>query len=193
MIIDVICRGKMSWIVQDILTNEQNEFVFFDDTMNEYKNTKESTNQNVFVANGDPYFRKEYYDFYKDRTHVKFISNTAAVSKYAKVQDAAFLNNYCSVGALAEIGFASWVHAFSNIDVGTKLGDYCRVGSNVHIAEYVTIGDCVVIGSGSVIVPRVSIGNNCRICAGTIVTKSFGDNLVLAGSPARAIKKNIEE
>lgn len=193
MKIDIVCRGKASRLVEDIFDQDGHEYEFFDDTMAEYKSTKDSIGENVFIANGDPTFRKEYYSFYKNRNYVSAISKSAVISKTAKISPASIFNHYCSIGALAELGFSSWIHTFTNIDVGTKLGDFCRVGANVHIAEYVTIGDGVVIGSGAVIVPRVTIGNNCRICAGTIVTKSFGDNLVLAGVPARAIKKNIEE
>lgn len=35
--------------------------------------------------------------------------------------------------------------------------------------------------------PNVTIGDNCIIGAGSIVTKSFGSNLVIAGNPAKVI------
>lgn len=51
-----------------------------------------------------------------------------------------------------------------------KIGDNCWVGSDATIIGGVTLGDNVVVGAGSV------------------VTKSFGDNVVIAGNPARVIK-----
>ena len=39
----------------------------------------------------------------------------------------------------------------------------------------------------------MTIGNNVTIGAGTVVTKSFPDNAVLAGNPAKIIGTNSDE
>lgn len=53
----------------------------------------------------------------------------------------------------------------------------------------VIIGDNVWVGAGSCILPNVTIGNNCIIGANSVVTKSFPDNCVIAGNPAKIIKQ----
>jgi len=59
-----------------------------------------------------------------------------------------------------------------------------------HIKEKVIIGSDVWIGSNVVILPGVEIGNNVIIGAGAIVTKKFKENnIVIAGNPAKIIKK----
>lgn len=53
----------------------------------------------------------------------------------------------------------------------------------------ITIGNDVWIGGGAIILPGITIGNNCIIGAGSVVTKNVPDNSMVAGNPARIIKK----
>ena len=53
----------------------------------------------------------------------------------------------------------------------------------------VIIEDNVWIGEGVCIMPGVTIGKNCIIGANAVVTKSFANNSIIAGVPARCIKK----
>lgn len=58
-----------------------------------------------------------------------------------------------------------------------------------HIKEKpIVIGDNVWIGMNSVILPGVSLGNGVIVGAGSVVTKSFPDNVIIAGNPAKIIK-----
>ncbi|MFH2142862.1 MAG: DapH/DapD/GlmU-related protein [Bacteroidota bacterium] len=52
------------------------------------------------------------------------------------------------------------------------------------------IGNSVFIGANSIILPGITIGNNIIIGAGSIVTKDVEDYSIIAGNPARLIRKD---
>ncbi|MFD1672349.1 sugar O-acetyltransferase [Agrilactobacillus yilanensis] len=69
-------------------------------------------------------------------------------------------------------------HPFNPVDRGNMIGK----------AKPVTLGNDVWVGGGSAILPGVTLGNNVIVGTNSTVTKSFGDNVVIAGSPARVIR-----
>lgn len=53
----------------------------------------------------------------------------------------------------------------------------------------VSIGDNVWIGEGACIMPGVSVGDGCTVGANSVVTNSVPANTVVAGVPARAVRR----
>ncbi len=87
------------------------------------------------------------------------------------------------------------------------IGDNCLLGPNVQLytashpldetlrnsgvefGKPITIGDSVWMGGGVIVYPGVTLGNNVVVSAGSVVTKSFGDNVLIGGNPARVLKE----
>ena len=55
----------------------------------------------------------------------------------------------------------------------------------------ISIGENCWIGAKVTVLAGVNIGDNCVIAAGSVVTKDFPSNSVLAGVPARVLKKRV--
>ncbi|MGL4602521.1 MAG: sugar O-acetyltransferase [Iodobacter sp.] len=60
--------------------------------------------------------------------------------------------------------------------------------SGIEYAKPITIGDNCWIGGHATINPGVTLGDNVVVASGAVVTKSFGDNVVIGGNPAKIIK-----
>ena len=85
------------------------------------------------------------------------------------------------------------------IDASVLIGpDVKIISANHNFNDYkkwdnsdpIKINKNVWIGANSVILPGVNIGKNCIVGAGSIVTKSFAENSIIGGNPAKLIRKN---
>ena len=72
--------------------------------------------------------------------------------------------------------------------VGHPLSPMAR-RRHLAVAEPVSIGDDVWIGGNVTILPGVTIGSNVVVGAGAVVTRDVPDDCVVAGVPARIIKR----
>ena len=89
-----------------------------------------------------------------------------------------------------------------------RIGDNCIIAPQVGIytathpidpvkrargleyAKAIKIGNDCWIGGHATINPGVELGNNVVVASGSVVTKSFGDNVVIGGNPARVLKED---
>lgn len=79
-------------------------------------------------------------------------------------------------------------------DCPVSIGKNVTIGHNA-IIHGCTIGDNCLIGMGAIIMNHSKIGNNCIVGAGSLVTenKTFPDNVLILGSPAKVIRKLTKE
>ena len=78
-----------------------------------------------------------------------------------------------------------------------RIGKWCDVHACVNIGEGLDqkaprIGDNCWIGPGAKLFGGITIGNGVMIGAGAVVDRSFGDQLRIAGVPAKVIKQEGE-
>ncbi len=115
------------------------------------------------------------------------------------------IGRYCEMGDNVHIVAHEEVKIGDNVLMASKIfisdtnhGDY--VGENQSppesppndrklISRPVTIGNNVWIGENVCILPGVAIGSGCIIGANSVVIKDVPDNCIVAGVPAKIIKK----
>ena len=116
------------------------------------------------------------------------------------------LNPKLTIGNNVFIGRNVTLSCSNKIEIGddSLITGYCFICDSEHgmdpecgkryeiqpmITKETKIGKNVFLGEKSIILPGVSIGDNCIVGAGSVVTKSFGEYCMLAGNPAKCIKK----
>ena len=114
-------------------------------------------------------------------------------------------NAVVMMGAILNIGAV--VGPGTMIDMGAVLGGRATVGSRCHVgagavlagviepasATPVIVEDDVLIGANAVVIEGVRIGRGAVVAAGAVVVNDVPENAVVAGCPARVIKRKDEK
>ena len=127
----------------------------------------------------------------------------------------------CNFSGKIKIGYATTL-GYRNLFGGTiSIGKYCQLGFDValhatnHPISYmttyinqnlfqgdlkqlkeentITIGHDVWIGHGVIIVGNVTIGNGAILAAGSVITKDVAPHTIVAGVPAKEVRKRFSE
>ena len=114
-------------------------------------------------------------------------------------------NAVIMMGAILNIGAV--VGDGTMIDMGAVLGGRATVGRNCHVgagavlagvvepasATPVVVEDNVPIGANAVVIEGCRIGHDAVVAAGAVVVGDVEPNTVVAGCPARVIKRKDEK
>lgn len=105
------------------------------------------------------------------------------------------------MGNFSSLGENTWAYCLDKIIIGDK----CCIGKDVYLltgyhdlglefklkTKKILIGNGVWISTGSYILPGITIGDFSVVGANSTVTKDIVDGSVVAGNPAKLIKKRF--
>ena len=115
----------------------------------------------------------------------------------------------CSVGTSSTVEFGNRIGNGSRVHSGcflelVTIGEHVFVGPNVVFTDDphpmkcpryqectggVTVEDLARIGANATVLPGVTVGRNALVGAGSVVVRDVPPDCVVAGSPARVIKR----
>lgn len=86
-------------------------------------------------------------------------------------------------------GMSCVVNGRSRIGKRVIIGQNVTIGRSLDPDDYPTIGDDVYISAGVRIIGKIRVGNNVIIGANAVVNKNVEDNCIVAGVPAKVIRR----
>lgn len=127
----------------------------------------------------------------------------ARIEPGAIVRDLVEIGDHCVIMMGAVLNIGAVIGERTMIDMNVVVGGRAVVGKNCHIgagtvlagvieppsAEPVVIEDDVLIGANAVVLEGVRVGKGAVVAAGSIVVKDVEPMTVVAGVPAKVLKK----
>lgn len=100
----------------------------------------------------------------------------------------------------AQLGHGILIDHGAGVVIGetTVIGDNCTIYQGVTLGgvgtkkgkRHPTLGNNVTVGAGAKILGSFEVGDNCTIAANAVLLKTLEDNVMAAGIPARAVKRD---
>lgn len=151
-------------------------------------------NHPEFVDIGDDVFIHERCWISILAVNVETGSPDISLAPELSIGDRSYIGRFATFACMNRVTIGCDVMISDRVYIGDCLHGFSR--SDLPIKEqYLTspgpicIGDGSWIGIGVAILPNVKIGKNCVIGANSVVTRDVLDGEVVAGSPARVIRK----
>ena len=138
--------------------------------------------------------------------------NNVSIGAFSRIIVSTSLNNIgdkITIGNNVGIGEYAYLGGAGGLEIGDDciVGQYLSCHPENHLYQDLStairhqgvsrkgikIGSNCWIGSKVTILDGVTIGNGCVIAAGSVVTKSFAENAIIGGVPAKLIKTRNNE
>ena len=120
---------------------------------------------------------------------INIVDRSAIVSPKASLGTGCFIGKFAVVNSKAIVGNDCVINTRALIEHGCVVSNHVNLSTNTVINGDVKIGEGSFIGSCSVTIGQLTIGCWSTVGAGAVVIRNVGDNITVAGVPAKIIKK----
>jgi len=122
---------------------------------------------------------------------VSSIHPSAIISPSATLGRGCMIMAGVVINAFVKVGDDVIVNTGAIVDHDCWLGDHVHIATGARLSGTVHVGHGAHVGSGAVIRNNIGIGDGAIVGVGAAVVKDVGANEVVAGVPARPLKRHL--
>lgn len=165
---------------------------------------------NEFIKNNKDKIKKFKVDFDRRNSAIPMLdirNIDARIEPGAIIREGVTIGKNAVIMMGAVINIGAEIGEGAMIDMNAVIGARGKIGKNVHVgagaviagvleppsSEPVIIEDDVLIGANAVVLEGVKVGKGSIVAAGSVVTEDVESGVVVAGTPAKVIKKVDEK
>jgi sugar O-acyltransferase (sialic acid O-acetyltransferase NeuD family) len=119
------------------------------------------------------------------------VDPTAVVASTASLAPGCYVNSVANIGGATQIGAFAFINRGASIGHHVELAEFVSIGPAAVLAGEVRIGRGAVVGAGAVVLPKLNVGENAVVGASAVVTRPVPPHCMVAGNPARVIRRDI--
>ena len=140
---------------------------------------------------GDTQPRRRLYDLALAEGFeiVTLVHPSAVVSASASVGTGATVLPLAVVQAACTLGEDVIVNTGAVVEHDCRIGSHVHVASNATLASGVVVGDGVHVGAGATVRQGITVGSAALVGAGAVVVNDVEPATVVAGVPARLLRR----
>lgn len=148
----------------------------------------------IALGGGDGQFRRQFArDVLGRGGYLATVVHPASiVSSSASVGDGSMLAAGSVIGPNARVGAFCIINTCASVDHDDVLEDGVNLSPGVHLAGAVICRQDAFLGIGASVVPGITIGRRSVVGAGATVVADVPDDVTVAGTPARIIRRHEE-
>lgn len=121
---------------------------------------------------------------------INVIHKTAVIDRSAKIGKGTIILANCVINPFATVGKNVFIFTGTIIEHDAIIGNNVYFSTGVNLGGGVKIGNNTFLGINSCTVKGITIGSNVIVGAGSVVLKNVPDHTVVAGVPAKVLRKN---
>ena len=147
---------------------------------------------NCILGIGDNYSRQKVYNKVKNKK-IKILNvydPSSILNSYVEIGEGTVIMPMVVVNNSAKIGRGCILNTGAVVEHDCKINDFVHISPNASLAGGVSVGEFSQIGIGACVRQNVKIGKNVIVGAGSVVVKNIPDNVIVAGNPAKILRKN---
>lgn len=153
---------------------------------------QQSSDTNVAVCVGMPSLRKKIVEKLQKNPHIQFpnlILGNTKLCKDVRMGKGCIISMDTQISTNVTIGDFVFINIGSGICHDGRIGNYVTLSPDVRLAGNVTIEEGCEVGLGTKVIQGIHIGKNTVAGAGSVIVSDIAGDSVIAGVPAKELKK----